>query len=114
MKASEYSKPVPAQGFLARLFGKQEMSCALNIAMGPESVEDVEDELQAAAEAISDWCDRHQNKDMILFTVFGDAAVCQAIKTRLPEICRASEGLSARLQGIAAELSLNGQETVKI
>ena len=112
--ASEYSKPVRAKGFLGRLSGKQEMSYALNIAMGPESVEQVDEELRAAAEAIGEWCDRRKRKEYILFTVFADDAVCQALRTRLPGICRADERLSTSLQGIEIELSLNGQEKVQI
>jgi|GEM_PF-6603474 len=114
MKISEFSKPVPAQGIFARLLGKKDLSYALGISMGPESVDELEKELQAAKEAIIDWCSKRQKKDFILFTVFANDTVCQAIRTNLPEMCRGDDGLSANLQGVHIELSLNGKEKLDI
>ena len=114
MKVNEFSKPMPAPGFFARLFGQTVNSYALAIVFGAETVDQVEAELAGAKTAIKDWSAKRDHKDFVMVTAFASQPVCEAIGVGMAKLCREDSDIAPLLKGISVELSFNAKEKKSI
>jgi hypothetical protein len=110
MTVNEFSKPVPAPGFFARLFGQTVNSYALALVFGADTVDKVDAEVEAAKTAIQDWCAKREHKDFVTVTAFAPQAVCDAIDVAMTKLCREESALAPLLKGIPIELSFNAKQ----
>jgi hypothetical protein len=110
MKVNEFSKPMPAPGFFARLFGQTVNSYALAIVFSAASVDRVEAEVADAKKAIKDWIAKREHKDFIMVTAFAPQPVCDAIGVAMTKLCREDSEVAPSLKGIPVELSFNTKE----
>src|SRR5262245_11744336 len=110
MTASEFSKQVPASGFLSRLLGRTTTSYALAIVFGADSVDKVDGELAAAKQALLDWVPKRERKDFIMVTLFGPQPVCDAVEEGMTKLCRRDAEVEPLLRGLPVQLFFNGRE----
>jgi hypothetical protein len=110
MKVNEFSKPMPAPGFFARLFGQTVNSLALAIVFGAERVDQVEAEIAGAKAAIKDWSAKRDHKDFVMVTAFAPQPVCDAIGAGMARLCREDPDVAPLLKGIPVELSFNAKQ----
>jgi hypothetical protein len=109
VKVSEFSKSVPARGFLARLLGRTEPSYALGIVLGADSTDKVEGELAAARAALLEWAGRRARKDFVMVTLYGPEQVCIAVEAEVRRMCREDAAVARVIQGLQVELNFNGK-----
>lgn len=110
MKVNEFSKPMPAPGFFARLFGKTVNSYALAIVFGAATVDEVEAEIAGAKTAIKEWSAKREHKDFVMVTAFAPQPVCDAIGVGMAKLCREDSDIAPFLKAIPVELSFNAKE----
>jgi hypothetical protein len=106
MKANEYvsaSKP----SLLQRLFGQGDESYALNIALGLESMEELESELPAVKRELLEWAAKRKNREFVLITAFADDDICRELERRVKDLIREDPEVTQLYRGVGLRVQFN-------